>query len=45
VRGNWQEPQISPLRSPGFPVEFCGVDEVPASLFTESRMRGLYQPQ
>jgi hypothetical protein len=33
-------PQISPLRSPGFPVEFCGVDGVLAALFTESRTRG-----
>jgi hypothetical protein len=32
--------EISPLRFPGFPVEFRGVDEVLAPLFAESRMRG-----
>ena len=37
-------PKISPLRSPGFPVKCSGVDEVPASLFSESRMRGCCQP-
>jgi hypothetical protein len=35
-----QQPQISPLRSPGFPVETCGVDCLPAALFKESRKRG-----
>jgi hypothetical protein len=32
--------QIPPLRSPGFPVESRGVDEVHAALSTESRTRG-----
>jgi hypothetical protein len=31
--------QISPLRCPGFPVKFCGVDKVLASLYGE-RIRG-----
>jgi hypothetical protein len=34
------EPQISPLRSPGFPVETRGFDDLHAALFTESRTRG-----
>jgi hypothetical protein len=32
--------QISPLRSPGFPVETRGFDDLHAALFTESRIRG-----
>jgi hypothetical protein len=34
------EQQVPPLRSPGFPVECSGADEVRAALFTESRIRG-----
>ena len=34
------ELQIAPLRYPGFPVEFRGVDELHAGLSTESRTRG-----
>jgi len=34
------EPQISPLRSPGFPVESCGVDSLHAVSFTGNRSRG-----
>jgi hypothetical protein len=34
------EPQISPLGSPGFPVETRGFDDLHAALFTESRTRG-----
>ena len=37
------EPQISPLRSPGFPVETRGFDDLHAALFTESRTRGRRQ--
>jgi hypothetical protein len=32
--------EISPLRSPGFPVETRGFDDLHAALFTESRTRG-----
>jgi len=32
--------QIPPLRSPGFPVENRGVDDLHAALSTESRTRG-----
>ena len=34
------EPQIPPLRSPGFPVETRGVEDLHAALSTESRTRG-----
>jgi hypothetical protein len=34
------EPQVPPLRSPGFPVETRGVGDLYAALFTESRTRG-----
>ena len=37
------ELQISPLRSPGFPVESGLIGAVRAPLFTESRMRGRCQ--
>jgi hypothetical protein len=30
----------APLRSPGFPVDLCGVGALPAPFFTEGRMRG-----
>jgi hypothetical protein len=33
-------PQISPLRSPEFPVETRGVDDLHAALSTESRTGG-----
>ena len=36
---NWQL-QVPPLRYPGFPVEFGGVDQVRAPFFAESRIRG-----
>jgi hypothetical protein len=29
----------APLRNPGFPVMFSGVDELHAAFFTESRIR------
>jgi hypothetical protein len=32
--------QIPRLRSPGFPVEIRGFDDLHAALFTESRTRG-----
>jgi hypothetical protein len=35
--------EISPLRSPGFPVETRGFDDLHAALFTESRTRGRCQ--
>ncbi len=35
------EPQIPPLRSPGFPVELDGVGELHAPFFTERRIRVL----
>src|SRR5271155_784449 len=35
--------EISPLRSPGFPVETRGFDGLHAALFTESRTRGRRQ--
>jgi hypothetical protein len=34
------EPQISPLRSPGLPVETGGVDHLHAVSFTGNRKRG-----
>ena len=34
------EPQVSPLRSPGFPVETRGVEDLHTALSTESRTRG-----
>jgi hypothetical protein len=34
------ELQIPPLRSPGFPVEIRGFDDLHAALLTESRTRG-----
>ena len=34
------EPQVPPLRSPGFPVETRGFEAPHAALFTESRTRG-----
>jgi hypothetical protein len=37
------EPQISPLRSPGFPVQPRGFDDLHAALFTERRTRGRRQ--
>ena len=37
------EPQVPPLRSPGFPVETRGVDQVHAALSEESRTRGRCQ--
>jgi hypothetical protein len=30
---------VAPLRNPGFPVMFSGVDELHAAFFTESRIR------
>jgi hypothetical protein len=33
------KPQIPRLRSPGFPVETRGFDDLHAALFTESRMQ------
>jgi hypothetical protein len=39
-RGRAAEPQVPPLRSPGFPVENSGVDVFRAALFEESRIRG-----
>jgi hypothetical protein len=39
-QGRTAEPQISPLRSPGFPVKTRGFDDLHAALFTESRTRG-----
>ncbi len=38
-----KEPQISPLRSPGFPVESRVVGQVRAALFAEGRIRGRCQ--
>ena len=35
-----REPQVPPLRSPGFPVETRGFDALHAALSTESRKRG-----
>jgi hypothetical protein len=35
-----KEPQVAPLRSPGFPVENRGVGNLHAALSTESRTRG-----
>ena len=40
VSDEWREPQIPPLRSPGFPVEVGGVGEVHPALLEESRTRG-----
>jgi hypothetical protein len=37
------EPQISPLRYPGFPVEFSGVGDLHAAFLNESRTRGHVQ--
>jgi hypothetical protein len=34
-----EKPQISPLRSPGFPVETRGFGDLHAALSAESRMR------
>jgi hypothetical protein len=33
-------PQVPPLRSPGFPVETRGFDDLHAALSAESRTRG-----
>jgi hypothetical protein len=38
-----QEPQVSPLRYPGFPVEFGGVADLHAAFLNESRTRGHVQ--
>jgi hypothetical protein len=38
-----KKPQISPLRYPGFPVEFGGVDDLNAAFLNESRTRGHVQ--
>jgi hypothetical protein len=38
--GGKVKPQISPLRSPGFPVETRGFDDLHAALSAESRIRG-----
>jgi len=38
--GRGMQPQVPPLRSPGFPVEIGGVDELHAALSIESRTRG-----
>jgi hypothetical protein len=35
-----EEPQISPLRYPGFPVEFGGVGDLPAAFPNERLKRG-----
>jgi hypothetical protein len=35
-----KKPQVPPLRSPGFPVETRGFDDLHAALSTESRTRG-----
>jgi hypothetical protein len=35
-----EKPRISPLRSPGFPVETRGFDDLHAALSAESRIRG-----
>jgi len=35
-----KKPQVPPLRSPGFPVETRGVEDLHAALSTESRTRG-----
>jgi hypothetical protein len=37
------EPQISALRSPGFPVKTRDFDDLHSALFTESRTRGRRQ--
>jgi hypothetical protein len=34
------QPEISPLRFPGFPMETRGFDDLRAALFTESRAHG-----
>jgi hypothetical protein len=34
------EPQVPPLRYPGFPVELGGVGQLLAAFLTESRTRG-----
>ena len=34
------KPQVPPLRSPGFPLETRGVEDLHAALSTESRTRG-----
>ena len=39
-RSGERSPQISPLRSPGFPVETRGVEDLHTALSTESRTRG-----
>ena len=39
LRSGDGKPQISPLRSPGFPVKARGFDGLHAALFTESRTR------
>jgi hypothetical protein len=38
-----EKPQISPLRYPGFPVEFGGVADLHAAFLNESRTRGHVQ--
>ena len=38
-----KKPQISPLRYPGFPVEFGGVGDLHAAFLNESRTRGHVQ--
>ena len=37
------EPQVPPLRSPGFPVDARGVGDLHTALSTESRIRGRRQ--
>ena len=39
VQGNWTGAPCSPERTPGFPVEFPGVDELHAAFLNESRTR------
>jgi hypothetical protein len=41
LREGREKLQVPPLRYPGFPVEFVGVDRVHAPFFTERRIGGL----
>jgi hypothetical protein len=43
MREPGKEPQVPPLRSPGFPVKTRGVEGLYAALSTESRTRGRCQ--
>jgi hypothetical protein len=43
VQGARRKPQVSPLRYPGFPVEFGGVGNLHAAFLNESRTRGHVQ--